>query len=291
MSTAVTAVNADGSYTTRSTIGTLDVPVGAELAGDGVNDLVTRSFEQSFTATGAANPAGVHADQRRVDDAGAASERPCPRRRRVDGQRRVSGRARRGRCGVDVGRARSAATASVIPVTYQCLLTALDASTYTMEVSYTQVFSSPSDAGVIEATVAGIGHHRRLGVQPVGRLGHPASDDRRDPGCRSRCTATRRSPSPGPAGSVVTTDSPAVLVERDGDIVTITLDRPEKRNALAVDVMDAMTEALRAAGDTDALGIVIAARGPVFSAGHNFGDMAGATFEEAQTGLRHCAPR
>ena len=57
MTTAVTAVNAaDGSYTTRSTIGTVDVPVGAEIAGDGVNALVARSFEQSFTANGAAIP-------------------------------------------------------------------------------------------------------------------------------------------------------------------------------------------------------------------------------------------
>ena len=79
----------------------------------------------------------------------------------------------------------------------------------------------------------------------------------------SRCTTTRRSPSPEPAGSVVTTDSPAVLVERDGDIVTITLDRPEKRNALAVDVMRAVTAAVAAARATPTpCGIVIAARGP-----------------------------
>jgi enoyl-CoA hydratase/carnithine racemase len=87
----------------------------------------------------------------------------------------------------------------------------------------------------------------------------------------------------------MTTDSPTVLVERDGDIVTITLDRPEKRNALAVDVMEAVIAALRRTGDTDALGIVIAARGPVFSAGHNFGDMAGVTFEEAQRVFDLCA--
>ena len=80
----------------------------------------------------------------------------------------------------------------------------------------------------------------------------------------------------------MTTDSSAVLVERDGDIATITLDRPEKRNALAVDVMESVTAAVLRAGATDARGIVIAARGPVFSAGHNFGDMAGASFEEAQ---------
>jgi enoyl-CoA hydratase/carnithine racemase len=73
-----------------------------------------------------------------------------------------------------------------------------------------------------------------------------------------------------------------VRVERQGSIVTITLDRPEKRNALALDVMLELTSALRDAGETDALGVVIAANGPVFSAGHNFGDMAGASFEEAR---------
>ena len=73
-----------------------------------------------------------------------------------------------------------------------------------------------------------------------------------------------------------------MLVDRRGDIVTITLDRPEKRNALAVDVMSELTSALRQTGNTDALGIVVAARGPVFSAGHNFGDMAGADLDEAQ---------
>ncbi|MDF2733043.1 MAG: enoyl-CoA hydratase [Desertimonas sp.] len=73
-----------------------------------------------------------------------------------------------------------------------------------------------------------------------------------------------------------------MLEARRGEIVTITLDRPEKRNALAVDVMESVTAALRRAGDTDALGVVVAANGPVFSAGHNFGDMAGASFEDAQ---------
>ena len=81
-----------------------------------------------------------------------------------------------------------------------------------------------------------------------------------------------------------------MLSERHDDIVTITLDRPEKRNALAVDVMAAMVEELRRAGASDALGIVIAARGPVFSAGHNFGDMAGATFDET-LGSSTCARR
>jgi enoyl-CoA hydratase/carnithine racemase len=79
-----------------------------------------------------------------------------------------------------------------------------------------------------------------------------------------------------------------VLVERDGDIVTITLDRPEKRNALALDVMLALTEALRRTGDSDALGVVVGARGPVFSAGHNFGDMKGASLADARRLFQVC---
>lgn len=73
-----------------------------------------------------------------------------------------------------------------------------------------------------------------------------------------------------------------LLVERDGDIVTITLDRPEKRNALALDVMLELTAALRTVGESDALGVVLAANGPVFSAGHNFGDMVGANLDDAR---------
>jgi len=73
-----------------------------------------------------------------------------------------------------------------------------------------------------------------------------------------------------------------LLVDRDGDITTITLNRPEKRNALALDVMLELTSALRSAGDSDALGVVLAANGPVFSAGHNFGDMAGASVDDAR---------
>jgi len=73
-----------------------------------------------------------------------------------------------------------------------------------------------------------------------------------------------------------------VLVDIDGPITTITLNRPEKRNALALDVMSELTEVMQDVGASDALGVILAANGPVFSAGHNFGDMAGASLEQAQ---------
>jgi len=73
-----------------------------------------------------------------------------------------------------------------------------------------------------------------------------------------------------------------LIVERRGPFATITLDRPEKRNALALDVMLQLTDALREVGASDATGVILAANGPVFSAGHNFADIAGSTVDEAR---------
>ena len=81
-----------------------------------------------------------------------------------------------------------------------------------------------------------------------------------------------------------------LIVKRDGDIDDVTLDRPEKRNALALDVMEELTATLEAIGRTDALGVVLAANGPVFSAGHNFGDMAGADLRRGPPRLRRVHP-
>ena len=79
-----------------------------------------------------------------------------------------------------------------------------------------------------------------------------------------------------------------VLVDRVEDITTITLDRPEKRNALAVEVMREVVEAFAAVGESDALGVILAANGPVFSAGHNFADMHGADLAEVRAIFRLC---
>ena len=73
-----------------------------------------------------------------------------------------------------------------------------------------------------------------------------------------------------------------LLLSTNGPITTLTLNRPEKRNALAMPVMLELTRALRAVAQSEALGVILAANGPVFSAGHNFGDMAGATLAQAR---------
>jgi enoyl-CoA hydratase/carnithine racemase len=73
-----------------------------------------------------------------------------------------------------------------------------------------------------------------------------------------------------------------ILLSTDGPITTITLNRPEKRNALALDVMQELLLAFQTVARSEARGVILAANGPVFSAGHNFGDMAGATLEETR---------
>lgn len=77
-------------------------------------------------------------------------------------------------------------------------------------------------------------------------------------------------------------------VTRDGPVVRITMDLPEKRNALSLAHMTELLAAFRQAGDSDATGIVLAATGPVFSAGHDFADMAGADLEAMRRLLRTC---
>ncbi len=73
-----------------------------------------------------------------------------------------------------------------------------------------------------------------------------------------------------------------ILVDDDPVYPTITLANPARRNVLAADTMRALRDALLSIGETDALGVIIAAEGPVFSAGHDFTDMRGASFADAK---------
>ncbi|MFM8601508.1 MAG: enoyl-CoA hydratase-related protein [Actinomycetota bacterium] len=81
----------------------------------------------------------------------------------------------------------------------------------------------------------------------------------------------------------------AVRTSRVGDTVTITLCNPAKRNSLSLDVLRALIDAFGSAAQSDASGIVLAAEGPVFSAGHNFGEMRGASFDDAHELFTVCS--
>jgi enoyl-CoA hydratase/carnithine racemase len=79
-----------------------------------------------------------------------------------------------------------------------------------------------------------------------------------------------------------------ILIERSGGFATITMNRPQRRNALSAAHMRELIAAFRDIGDSDALGIVLAGNGPVFSAGHDFADVAGASHSEVRNLLNTC---
>ena len=66
-----------------------------------------------------------------------------------------------------------------------------------------------------------------------------------------------------------------LLYERDDRYVTITLNRPERRNCLSSELLGELEHALRTTGaDDETAGIVLAANGQVFSSGHDLAEMA-----------------
>jgi len=79
-----------------------------------------------------------------------------------------------------------------------------------------------------------------------------------------------------------------ITVERSGPYTTITMDRPARRNALSLAHMLELKQAFREAGESDALGVILAGNGPVFSAGHDFADMAGSNLPEMRRLLWTC---
>ncbi len=79
-----------------------------------------------------------------------------------------------------------------------------------------------------------------------------------------------------------------ILVDRAGDTVTITMDRPQRRNALSLEHMRELIAAFEQAGASDAVGIVLAGNGPVFSAGHDFADVVDADFAQVRSLLVTC---
>jgi enoyl-CoA hydratase/carnithine racemase len=82
--------------------------------------------------------------------------------------------------------------------------------------------------------------------------------------------------------------SDSVLVKTEEDFTTITMNRPERRNALSLEMLRDMTAAFRDAGDSSARGVILAANGPVFSAGHDFRDLAGADSASIRELLETC---
>jgi enoyl-CoA hydratase/carnithine racemase len=79
-----------------------------------------------------------------------------------------------------------------------------------------------------------------------------------------------------------------IVVERDDQFTTITMNRPERRNALSLAHLRELLDAFREAGDSDSRGVILAGNGPVFSAGHDFGEMRGADLVSVRKLLETC---
>src|SRR5260370_24174266 len=66
------------------------------------------------------------------------------------------------------------------------------------------------------------------------------------------------------------------------------MNRPHRRNALSLPHMRELIEAFRLVGASDAVGVVLAGNGPVFSAGHDFADVADADLSSVRSLLMTC---
>lgn len=79
-----------------------------------------------------------------------------------------------------------------------------------------------------------------------------------------------------------------LVVERTGDFTTVTMNNPARRNALSLRHMEELLAAFREIGDSDALGVVLAANGKAFSAGHEFVDVVDHDHASVRSLLQTC---
>jgi enoyl-CoA hydratase/carnithine racemase len=84
--------------------------------------------------------------------------------------------------------------------------------------------------------------------------------------------------------------APDLLVDARGGVVRLTLNRPDKRNALSEGLLARLGQALGAvAADSSARVVVLGAAGPVFCSGHDLGEMVGRSAEEYAALFARCS--
>ncbi|NUT49709.1 MAG: enoyl-CoA hydratase [Saccharothrix sp.] len=79
-----------------------------------------------------------------------------------------------------------------------------------------------------------------------------------------------------------------IRVDRTDDVVRITMDRAARRNSLSAEHLAELLHAFREVAASDAVGVVLAAEGPVFSAGHDFADVSARDLEGVRDLLTLC---
>ena len=73
----------------------------------------------------------------------------------------------------------------------------------------------------------------------------------------------------------------SVAFSREDSIAILTLNRPERRNALSLELMQELHQILKqVAADTTVRAVIVAANGPVFSSGHDLKEMTGRTVDD-----------
>ncbi len=80
-----------------------------------------------------------------------------------------------------------------------------------------------------------------------------------------------------------------IALDEDGGFSLVTMKRPDRRNALSEEHLQELLQAFRGLGSSKARGVILAAEGPVFSAGHDFADMDGRDLAAMRRLLAVCA--
>jgi enoyl-CoA hydratase/carnithine racemase len=90
--------------------------------------------------------------------------------------------------------------------------------------------------------------------------------------------------------STATAAETSLHVEARDGVATLRLNRPEKRNALSQELLERLRAALdEVARDAGVRVVVLAAGGPVFSSGHDLGEMVGRRQDEYQQLFALCS--
>lgn len=88
----------------------------------------------------------------------------------------------------------------------------------------------------------------------------------------------------------MTNHSAELVVSIDAGVATLSLNRPQRRHALSRSLLQALYESLlEIREDRSVRCVVIASSGPVFSSGHDLGEMQGRTEDEYQQLFSTCA--
>src|SRR5919201_795371 len=81
-----------------------------------------------------------------------------------------------------------------------------------------------------------------------------------------------------------------IQFDRDGNIAYVTMNRPERRNALSVEHMQELLDCFKTIGqDRDISAVILRGNGPAFSSGHDLSELIGQTPEFFQHVFAVCS--